>query len=150
MIGFHLENIRIVAADRDLELESYWPPAVVGDVKIFMHAAIDPPADGESERTRGDGAAFGCNGSVRQGDPRRVVGDGAAVEQLPRLAVRVDGPAADHARIEKVQTFVTGPVNLAIQVGDQDRLTVMNGNLRRTNLDFECHGVLPLSNRIHR
>src|ERR1700730_13520346 len=49
---FHLEEIREVATDGDLKLEFYRLHAVVGDVEIFMHATMDPSADGEAERAR--------------------------------------------------------------------------------------------------
>ena len=43
-------------------------------------------------------------------------------------------------------TALARPADLAVEIGDQHRLTIVNGNLRRTYLNFERHGVaLPLS-----
>src|SRR5215510_9488431 len=55
----YLENVRKVAAQSDLELEAYPFDAVVGDVEIFVHAAVDGSAEGETERARRDHAVRG-------------------------------------------------------------------------------------------
>src|SRR6266536_1387874 len=117
-IQFYLEDIRKVAAYRDLELELYWVHVVVGDIKILVHAATDPAADAQPERAGGNRAALGRKVAIRQRDPCRVVGDGTAVEQLPGFAIGVDGPATDHARIEEIQTLFARPVDLPVQLAD--------------------------------
>src|SRR5262245_35104737 len=102
-IRFHLEDVGKVAAYRDLELELYRAHTVVCDVNIFVDAAADPAADGQSECTGRNRAVLGCNRGIRQKNPCRVIGNGAAIEQLPGFAISVDGPAADQSRIEKIQ-----------------------------------------------
>ncbi len=41
----------------------------------------------------------------------------------------------------EIETAITGPVDLRIKLGDQHRLAVVNGDLWRTDLDFEWHNV---------
>src|SRR5207253_367601 len=43
--GLHLEDVCEVATQRDLELKAYPLHAVVGDVEILVHAAVDRSAD---------------------------------------------------------------------------------------------------------
>src|SRR6266536_3797682 len=117
-IRFHLEDVRKVAAYRDLELKLDRLHAVVGDIKILVHAATDPAADAQPERAGGNRAALGRKVAIRQRDPCRIVGDGTAIEQLPWFAIGVDGPATDHARIEEIQTLFARPVDLPVQLAD--------------------------------
>ena len=86
-----------------------------------MPPAIERLSVSPSVRAR-DRAVLGQEGAVGQEDARGVVGDGAAVQQVPGLAVGVDRPAADHARVEEVQALVARPVDLAVRFGDQHRL----------------------------
>ena len=81
----HLENVGEVAAKRDLELELYRLHTIIGDVEVFVHAAADRPADGQSERARRDRAVFREHGPIGEEDAACVVADGAAVQQLPGL-----------------------------------------------------------------
>lgn len=55
----HLEDICEVTAERDLELEPHWFHTIVGDVKIFVHAAANRSADRKAQRPRRDRAVFG-------------------------------------------------------------------------------------------
>jgi hypothetical protein len=96
---FHLENIGKVAAQRDLELEGYRLHAIVDDVEILVHAAADRPAEGEAQGARRDRAVFGEDRPIGQRDARCVVADGAAVQQFPEFAIRINPPTADNARI---------------------------------------------------
>src|SRR5258708_641642 len=138
---FHLENIGKVASDSDLELKLHSLHAVVGDIKILVHAATDPAADAQSKCPGRNRTHLGFKDEVRKNDGCRVVGDGAAAEQFPGLTVCVDGPAADRACIEEIQTLLGWPVDLAVQLAYQDCLTLMNGDLWRTDLDFERHDL---------
>ena len=55
-------------------------------------------------------------------DARGVVADRTAVEQIPRFAVGVDGPGADQAGIEEIETLVGRPADLSVRLGDQHGL----------------------------
>ena len=106
---------------------------------------MNPSAYGEAERARRDDARFRRKSPIGQEDTRRVIGDGTAVQQLPRFAIGVDGPTADDARIEKVKAPFARPIDLSVGVADKDGLTLMDGDLGRTDLDLERHGdALPL------
>src|SRR5580704_17070846 len=50
----HLENVGEVTTERDLKQEAYPPHAMVGNVEILVHAAIDAAADNKSERALRD------------------------------------------------------------------------------------------------
>ena len=51
--GLHLEDVGKVATKRDLKLKVYPLHAVVRDVEILMHAAIDPSARTTRPSVRG-------------------------------------------------------------------------------------------------
>ena len=96
--AFYFEEICEVTADGDLKLEFYRLHAVVGDVEIFMHATVNPAADGEAKRARRNHPGFRRNWAVGKENPRRVIGDSSAVQQFPRFSISVDDPTADNAR----------------------------------------------------
>jgi hypothetical protein len=58
-----------------LSTKFYRQHAVIGDVEIFMHAAMNPTADGEAERARRNDAGFRRERTVGKEDARRVIGD---------------------------------------------------------------------------
>ena len=137
----HLEDVGKVASEGDLELKPHRLHAVVGDVEIFVQAAADRSADREAEGARGNRAVFGEDGLVGEEDACRVIVDRAAVQQLPRFAVGVNRPTADNPRVEEVQTLVARPIDLPVRLADEHRLTLVDGNLRWTNLNLERHDV---------
>jgi hypothetical protein len=139
----HLKDVCEVAAERDLELEPHRPHAVVSDVKVFVHAAADRPADGEAQRALRDRAVFGQQGPIGEEDAGCVVADGAAVQQLPGFAVGIDGPTANNARVEEVESLFAGPVDLPVLLGDQHRLALVDGDLRWAYLDLKRHEAPP-------
>src|SRR5450631_1910024 len=107
---------------------------------------MNPSADGEAERARRNDTCFRRESPIGKEDARRVISDRAAVQQLPRFAIGVDGPTADDARIEKVKAPFAWPIDLSVGVANQDGLALMDRNLRRTNLDLERHSdALPLN-----
>ena len=62
---------------------------------------------------------WGVQGRVGEEDAGCVVGDVAAVEQGPGLAVGEQQPGRDHPGVGVVEALVGGPRNLAVLVGDQ-------------------------------
>ena len=96
-------------------------------------------AERQAKGAGGDRAILGQEGAVGLEDAGGVIGNGAAVQQVPRLAVGVHAPAADHPRVEEIQAVVAGPVDLAVRFRDQHRLSLVDGDLRRTDLDLERH-----------
>ena len=80
--------------------------------------------------------------AIGKKDPRGVVSDCAAVKQVPGFTIGIDGPAADNARITEKQAFFARPFNLPVQLADQDRLILVNGDLGRTDLNLERHDAL--------
>ena len=137
----HLEDVGEVASEGDLELKTHRLHAVVGDVEIFVHAAADRSADGEAEGARENRAVFGEDGLIGEEDACRVIVDRAAVQQLPRFAVGVNRPTADDPRVEEVQTLLARPSDLPVRLADEHRLTLVDGNLRWTNVNLERHDV---------
>src|SRR3984893_3818713 len=112
---------------------------------MLTHAAINPSADGEAERARRNDAGFRRERTVGKEDARRVIGDSSAVQQFPRFSIGVDSPTADNARIEEIKAPFTWPIDLSVGVADQDGLALVDGDLRRTDLNHEWHGdALPL------
>ncbi|TPV99228.1 MAG: hypothetical protein USCAAHI_01326 [Beijerinckiaceae bacterium] len=110
-----------------------------------MHATINPSADGEAKRARRNDPGFRRERTVGKEDSRGVIGDGTAVQKLPRFSIGVDGPTADNARIEEVKAPFTWPIDLSVGITDQDGLALVDGDLRWTDLNHERHGdALPL------
>src|ERR1700730_13835300 len=110
-----------------------------------MHATVNPAADGEAERARRNHPGFRRERTVGQENARGVIGDGPAVQKLPRFSIGVDGPTADNARIEEIKAPFTWPIDLSVGVADQDGLALVDGDLRRTDLNHKWHGdALPL------
>src|SRR5262245_16816690 len=70
------------------------------------------------------------------------MGDRTPIEQIPGLAIGVDGPTADDARVEEVEALLARPVDLPIWLAHQHRLSLMDGDLVRTDLDLERHKAL--------
>src|SRR5438046_8202802 len=117
--------------------------AVVADVEILMHAADDGPTDRQAHGARRDGAVFGENGFIGEEDARGMIVDGAAVQQLPRFAIGVNRPVADNPGIEKVKALLARPIDPSVWFADEHRLTLVDGDLARANVNLECHdGVL--------
>src|SRR5208337_5235940 len=121
---FDLEDIGKVGAHGDLKLEAHRLYAVVGDVDVLVHAVRNGPAHDEAESARRDRAILCQEGAVRQIDGRGVVGRGAAVQEIPGLAISINRPAAQYTGVEKVKAALTGPVDLGIGFGDEHRLSV--------------------------
>src|SRR5690554_555809 len=113
--------------------------AVIGDIEILMHSAFDRPAYDEPERVRWNGAVLSRDCAIGEVDFRGVIGRGATGQEVPWLAVGIDPPAAEDTCVVEIEAAITGPIDLSIKPGDQHRLAVVNGDLWRTDLDFEWH-----------
>src|SRR6516225_9576830 len=72
-------------------------------------------------------------------------GDGTAIEQIPTLTVGIDRPRTDQSGIAEVQPALAGPSYLPVGLGDEHSLALMDGDLRRADLNFERHGRPPFS-----
>ena len=113
--------------------------AVVGNVEILVHAALDHSTDDEAKRTGRDDAVDGLNAAIGEIDARRKVGDGPPVQESPRLTVGKHGPTADEPRVIEIQAPFARPINLTVGLADQDCLTVMDRDLVRTDLNPKWH-----------
>ena len=104
-----------------------------------MQAAIDHSTDNKAKRAACNNPIGGRNPAIGEIGARGIVGDRAAVQENPWLAIRINGPTADHPRIIEIETLLARPVDLAVGLADQHRLTVVDRDLVRTNLNFEWH-----------
>ena len=142
VVRLDLEDVGEVATQRDLELKAYPLHAVVGKVQIFMHTAVDHTTDDKAKCAVGN-YAVGCRYiAIGQIKLLGIVGDRATVQENPRLAIRVDGPTADHPRIIEIETPLARPVDLTVRLADQQRLTVVDRDLLRTDLNLEWQSLL--------
>jgi hypothetical protein len=139
VVRFDFEDVGKVAAQRDLELKAYAPHAVVGKVQILVQPAVDHSTDNEAERAIRNNAVGGRNAAIGEIGPRGIVGDRAAVQENPRLAIGVNSPTADHPRIIEIETLLARPIDLTVRIADQQRLTVVDRCLVRTDLNLEWH-----------
>jgi hypothetical protein len=117
--------------------------AVIGDIHIFVEAATDRSTDRQPERALSNRSVFAHQRPVGEKDAAGVVTDGAAIECLPRLAIRVDRPTAEDTRITEIKALFAGPFDLAVRLGNQHRLALVYGDLLRTDLYLERHGGPP-------
>src|SRR3954469_24664440 len=62
--GFHFKNVCEIATHHDLKLKTYALRAVIGDIKILVHAAADRSADDKPERALRDDAVRGGDLSI--------------------------------------------------------------------------------------
>ena len=139
-VALDLEDVGEVGADGDFEIETDRVEAVVGDFEMLLHAAVDLAADDQAQHARGDRTVLGEEGAVGLEDAGGVIGDGAAVQQVPGLAIGIDRPGADEAGVAEIEAALAGGIDLAVRVADQDRLGLVDGDLGGAYLDFERHG----------
>jgi hypothetical protein len=64
--------------------------AIVGDIDVLVQPALDISPDHQAQRPRRDRPVIAREGAVGLENARRVIGDGAAIQQVPRLTVGVD------------------------------------------------------------
>src|SRR6266446_8124560 len=145
-----LEYVGKIGSRRDFELKPHRLHAVVGDVEIFVQAASDGSADRQPDRARRDYPVFGENGLVGEENACGMIVEGTAIQQLPRFAVCVDRPVADNPRVEKIEALLARPADLPVRLADEHRLTLVDRDLGRTNVNLECHGASSYARRVYR
>src|SRR6185437_9136013 len=143
MARFYLEDIGKIAARRDLQLKANALHAMIGDIDIFMQAAGYRSADGKAEGALRNRSVLALQRSVGQKDATGVVAGCAAIERLPPLAIRIDGPADEDAGIAEIESLFAGPLDLTVRLADQHGLPLVDGNLLGADLDLERHGFPP-------
>ena len=62
-----------------------------------------------------------------------LIGNRSEFQQLPRFSI-------DNARIQEIKALFARSMYLAVWLGDQNSLAVMDGDLRWTDLNLEWHG----------
>lgn len=80
----HLEQVREVRAQGDLEVEADGHEPVVHDIQVLVDAITDGTADDERQRARGDVAVLSRDNSVGEVDARCEARRGGRVQALPR------------------------------------------------------------------
>ena len=113
--------------------------AVVGDVDILMHAVLDQPAQHQAQRALRYRTGSRGQRLVGQVYAGHVIIHRPAVQQVPFLAVRVQGPAADQARIVEIQPALARIGDRAVGLGDKHGAALVDRYLLRAYLDFERH-----------
>ena len=139
VIALDLEDVGEIGADRDLKVEAHRILAVIRDVNILVQSALDMAADHQAQRARCDRPVLAHEGAIGLEDARRMRGDSAAIQQVPRLAIGIDRPGADHPGVAKIQPTFARPVHLPVGLGHQHRLPLMDGDLGGADLHLERH-----------
>ena len=134
VIGLYLEQIREVASYRDFKIEMHRLHAIVDDIDIFMETAANRAADCKPDGARRDDALLRRDSSIGEVNAQSVMRNIGGVEQLPWFAVSINLPAADQPRIEEIETRIAWPVNLAVMSSDNDAVTLIDHELRWTDL----------------
>src|SRR5262249_25461504 len=146
----HLKDVSKITSQRDFELKTHRLHAVVGDVEIFVQAADDRSTDREANGALRDGAVLGENGFVGEKDACGMIVDGAAVQELPRFAIGVNCPVADNSRVEKVEALLARPADLPVWLADEHRLTLVDGDLWRADMNFKRHDASSYARPVYR
>jgi hypothetical protein len=82
-----------------------WPPRLLSCVSCphrsqrrpsSRQRALDMAADHQAERARCDRTVLALERAISLEGARRMRGDSAAIQQVPRLAIGIDRPSADH------------------------------------------------------
>jgi hypothetical protein len=102
---------------------------MVGEVDILVESARDRAADRKADCSLRNRSVFARQCPVGEKDAAGVVADRAAIEQLPRLAIRINGPTTEDARITEIEAFFTRPFDLAVGLADQYRLALVDRDL---------------------
>lgn len=83
MICSDFEDVGEVAADCHLQVEAHELCAVIGDIEVLVHAAVDHATDHESDSAGRHRSILGFEGPVNEEDARGVVADSTAVQNVP-------------------------------------------------------------------
>src|ERR1700693_1066959 len=79
IVALHLENVGEVGAHRDLQVETKWLLAVVGDLDVFVQSAIDLTADHQAQGACRDRPVFGFESAVGEEDASRLGSNSATI-----------------------------------------------------------------------
>ena len=71
------------------------------------------------------------------------VSDRPGVQELPVIAVCVDLPGTDDPRIPDKEPALCRPSDLSVEIGDQQTMTLIDGQQRRADSNFERHREIP-------
>ena len=105
--------------------------------------AFDMAADHQAQRPGRNRSILAYKGAVGHEYARCMRRDCAAIQQVPRFTVGIDRPGADYPGVAKIQPAFAGPIHLPVSFGHQHRLCLMDGDLRRSNLNLEGHDAVP-------
>ena len=126
VIRLDLEYVGEIATQHDLKLKVHPLRAVVRNIKVLVHSPADQPTDNETKCAWRNDTIRGENPPIREVDSRGIVRNRTSIEKFPRLAVRINCPTADDARIKEIKTLLARRLNLPIWLAHKDRLAVMN------------------------
>ncbi len=90
-----------------------------------MESAIDPSSNHKTDGPGRDVSFLRGDGAIDEIDPRGVMANARRIEEVPRLAIRVNLPAADEARVKKKKPFVAGIRDLAVALCDEHGIALM-------------------------
>ena len=75
---------------------------MIGDVQIFMQTALDMARQNKRHRPPRNHDSVGRDFAIGHVNPRGIMMHRAAVQQFPVLAVGLDRPGADQARVKQI------------------------------------------------
>jgi hypothetical protein len=103
----------------------------------------DRPAQLQQQRPGLDPAILGDDPRVGHKHIRGEVGDRARVQELPVIAICVDLPGTDDPDIPDKKPAFCRPSDLSVEIGDQQTMTLIDGQQRRADSNFERHREIP-------
>jgi hypothetical protein len=114
IVRLYFEYVSEVATHRHLKLKNHPAHAVIGNIEVLVHPLADQSADNETKSAWWNDPIRSRNCPIRKINSRGEVRYRASVEQLPRLAVGVNGPTANNSRVQEIKPLLAGPLNLPI------------------------------------
>ena len=131
-----LEKVGEIAADLDFESKRCLTHAVVRDIQVLMEAIADRSRYRQPQSVLFQLAAQRVQFRVGQNQPGQIIVRVRGVQQLPRLPLRRNAPAAYQPRIAEKQSFLARRSDGAVGLADQHTMAVVNRKVGRSNLDL--------------
>src|SRR6185312_15809631 len=73
----------------------------------------------------------------------RMGGDGASVQEVPGFTICINRPSANDPGVTEIHSVIAWPLHLPVGICNQYRLSLMDRDLRRPNLNLGCHFARP-------
>lgn len=135
----NLEDVGEVGPQRDLEREPHRLHSVVLNVKVFVDALVDGPAQDQTQSSGFNVTEFGGDSRIGKIRARGVVGNSARILQNPMCSIGECLVVADVAGVVRVESLVCIRGDAAVRFSEDERIASRDGNERRADRYFNSN-----------